>query len=168
MHYKRNLVPGGTYFFTVVTQNRAPILCENKNADLLREAFKKVLVKHPFQIDAFVLMPDHIHCIWTLPPDDADYSTRWRLIKSYFTRGIKSASREHGVWQKRYWEHTIRDEKDYENHCNYIHYNPVKHGLVKYPVEWDFSSFHRFVKQGKYSPEWCASDKSFEELEFGE
>ena len=139
------------------------------NVALLREAFRKVMEQHPFQIDAAVILPDHLHCLWTLPPGDADFSTRWRLIKSYFSRhcgescaGPVSASRqrkqEKAVWQRRFWEHQIRDEVDFARHLEYIHYNPVKHGLVESPLDWEYSSFHRYVRQGIYNSEWGAEE----------
>jgi putative transposase len=138
MQYRRSNTAGGTYFFTVNLQNRQQSLLTN-NIDLLRTAIDKVKIAHPFHIDAMVVLPDHLHAIWTLPQGDNDYSKRWQLIKAGFSRGIKndeyiSASRklkgERGIWQRRYWEHLIRDDADYENHVNYIHFNPVKHGYV--------------------------------------
>jgi putative transposase len=114
--------------------------------------------RHPFAIDAFVLLPEHIHCIWTLPQDDHDFSTRWRLIKNYFSLNcehrhheLKSSQirkKEQAIWQPRFWEHFIRDEKDFINHVEYIHYNPVKHGLVQALKDWKYSSFHRCAEKG--------------------
>jgi putative transposase len=167
MQYRRAKTKGGTYFFTVVTHNRRKFLCYPANVSLLREAFRYVMAEHPFQIDAIVLLPDHLHCIWTLPNGDNDYSTRWRLIKSCFTRhcdpvyrGAPSASRqkkqEQAVWQRRFWEHQIRDERDFTQHVEYIHYNPVKHGLAKAPRDWPYSSFHRDVRRGIYAEGWGA------------
>jgi putative transposase len=165
MQYRRASTERGTYFFTVVTHNRRKFLCAPENVSLLREAFRYVIAKHSFQIDAFVLLPDHPHCIWTLPDGDSNFSTRWRLIKGYFTRhcdtnflGHRSASRrskqEQAVWQRRFWEHQIRDEDDFRHHVEYIHYNPVKHGLARAPEEWPYSSFHRYVRQGIYVAGW--------------
>ena len=165
MKYKRLKVPGSTYFFTLVTHNRKPILCEPENIILLRSSFKRTMEKHPFTIDAIVILPDHLHCIWTLPPKDADFSTRWRLIKSWFSRnchhkyqGIISDSRkkkqEKAIWQRRFWEHLIKDKKDFINHLNYIHYNPVKHALVSSVKDWQYSSFHRYVQRGVYKSDW--------------
>ncbi len=125
---------------------RKPILTHPQNVDLLRKSYKKVMKKHPFKIDALVLLPEHLHCIWTLPKDDCDYSTRWRLIKSYFTRYCdpqyklerfesRVKKKEQALWQRRFWEHTITDDEDYLKHVDYIHYNPVKHGLVKAPKD---------------------------------
>ena len=161
---------GGTYFFTVVTCNRRKILTEPENVSLLRQIFQEVIDNHPFTIEAIVLLPDHLHCIWTLPDGDHDFSTRWRLIKGMFSRkcdprfkGMVSAARrrknEQSIWQHRFWEHLIRDHKDLINHVEYIHYNPVKHGLVTAPVRWPYSSFHRYVEQGIYSKDWGACDR---------
>jgi putative transposase len=169
MKYRRARVEGGTYFFTVVTHRRRRFLCEPENVSHLREAFRYVMRRHPFEIDAFVLLPDHLHCIWTLPEGDCDFSTRWRLVKSTFTRtcsktchGIVSRSRrqkgEQAIWQRRFWEHQIRDERDLIQHVEYIHYNPVKHGLVKAPRDWEYSSFHRYVRKGIYGQEWGADE----------
>ena|SRR2546427_3051860 len=165
MRYRRAWTPGGTYFFTVVTFERCELLCRSENVTLLREAFRVVQRSHPFDIDAFVLLPDHLHCIWTLPVNDHDFATRWMLIKSYFTRRcatvLKTASsssrqrkREQNLWQRRYWEHQIRDERDFERHCDDIHYNPVKHGYVRRPVDWQYSTFHRYVRLGVYPLDW--------------
>jgi len=181
MRYRRAQVQGGTYFFTVVTYKRVKIFNRPENAALLRQAIEKVRKSYPFKIDAFVLLPEHFHCIWTLPQDDADFSTRWRLIKSNFSRKAShvgwveernptgqaiSASRlkknEKAVWQRRFWEHLIRDEQDLKHHVEYIHYNPVKHGYVKAPKDWNFSSFHRYVNNGIYDLQWAAGA----ELEF--
>ncbi len=169
MQYRRAKIPGATYFFTVVTHNRQPILCHPENVDLLRNALRQVMQQRPFKIDAFVLLPNHLHCIWTLPEADADFSTRWRLIKSNFSRqchnqyqGKISASRqkkrEKAVWQRRFWEHQIRDQQDFNNHVDYIHYNPVHHGLVLSSKDWQYSSFHRYVQKGIYDAMWGASE----------
>lgn len=165
MHYRRAIVPGGTFFFTLVTYRRRPILASDEAVGALRDAFRYVRQSRPFDIDAIVVMPDHLHCIWTLPPDDADFSTRWRLIKTRFAkhcpdtlRRIPDAARqrkgEQAVWQHRYWERQIRDEADFARHADYIHYNPVKHGLVRSPAEWPYSSFGRYVKAGIYVLDW--------------
>lgn len=169
MQYRRARIKGGTFFFTVVTHNRRKILCEPENVDLLRSAFRLVMDKHPYQIDAFVLLPDHLHCIWTLPENDSDYSTRWRLIKSAFSRkcSLESLERispsrqikkEKAVWQRRFWEHTIRDENDFNRHVEYIHYNPVKHNLVNIPSQWPYSSFHKYVRNGICGSDWGANN----------
>ena len=173
MHYRRAIVPGGTFFFTLVTDHRRPILASAEAVDVLRNAFRSVRQSRPFEIDAIVVMPDHLHCIWTLPPDDADFSTRWRLIKSAFTRHCPDACRrapdaarlkkgEQAVWQHRYWEHQIRDETDFARHVDYIHYNPVRHSLVRSPAAWPYSSFDRYVKDGVYAPDWGCDSMCFE------
>jgi putative transposase len=136
MQYRRSFLPGGTFFFTVVTADRRPSFAEQENIATLREAFRTIRLQRPFRLDAAVVLPDHLHCIWTLPPGDADFSTRWRL------------------WQHRYWEHMLRDETDYRHHVEYIHFNPVKHGYVKAPLDWPYSSFRRYVKAGVYPPDW--------------
>jgi putative transposase len=175
MEYRRVKSPGSNYFFTLVTHNRRPILCEPENINLLRDSFKRVIQQHPFVIDAIVILPEHLHCLWTLPPGDADFSTRWRLIKSWFSRrcdsqyqGQVSASRrsknERAIWQRRFWEHLIRDEQDFNHHVDYIHYNPVKHGLVLSPKDWQYSSFDRYVKRGVYDLDWGNSEILFDSL----
>jgi len=175
MKYRRAKVKGGTYFFTVVTNRRIKIFKNPNNVQFLRDAFKYVMNRHPFKIDAFVLLPDHLHCIWTMPHDDADFSTRWRLIKSYFSRKfdrvgwvdegnptiqIGTSSRlnkkEKPIWQRRFWEHLIRDDADFKRHVEYIHFNPVKHELAASPKHWLNSSFHRYVNNGLYNLEWGA------------
>ena len=214
---------GRTFFFTVVTHGRRSILCEDRSRAVLREALRELRQARPFTIEAWVLLPDHIHCIWTLPESDSDYSMRWGWLKKEFTKrvrapvveggangsaevmvdaasrvgtthpatagnrggegrvtqmvgtahptihepgktvatGMPSASRlrkrEGTIWQRRFWEHMIRDEADFRVHCDYIHFNPVKHGLVTRPVDWPYSTFHRFVKEGLYPESWGAS-----------
>jgi putative transposase len=168
--YRRCYTPGATYFFTVVTHNRRQLFSHPENVDLLRNAFRYVMRQHPFKIDAMVVLPEHLHCLWTLPEGDADFSTRWRLIKTWFSRqchpqyqGQISTSRqdkgEKAVWQRRFWEHQIRDDKDFICHVEYIHYNPVHHGLVSTPSDWEYSSFHRYVKSGIYDVTWGVSQK---------
>jgi putative transposase len=169
MQYKRAHAPGGTFFFTVVTYDRKTILCTDKNPGLLKKAFKYVMESRPFHIDAIVVLPDHLHCIWTLPEGDSNFSQRWMLIKRHFTltcddpeRTPPGASHQHKreqtVWQRRFWEHRIRDERDYNRHVEYIHYNPVKHGLVKAPIDWPHTSFHRFVNKGIYHRDWGGAE----------
>ena len=160
--YIRARIPGGTFFFTVaLLERRRRLLVEH--VDVLRAAFRKVRRRYPFTIDAIVILPDHFHTVWTLPPGDADFSTRMRLIKSTFSRAIpptehlsavRSARGERGVWQRRFWEHAIRDEDDLRLHLDYTHYNPVKHGHVRQVREWPHSSFHRYVEAGTYPPDW--------------
>ena len=151
MQYRRAFVPGATYFFTVVTAGRRPVFADVEACDGLREALRRVAERRPFTVDAVVVLPDHLHCLWTLPPDDADYSTRWRLIKTRVTRTHGAGQ---SLWQPRYWEHLIRDESDYRQHVEYIHYNPVKHGYAARPSEWPYSSFRRYVREGLYADDW--------------
>jgi putative transposase len=161
-NYRRNFVPGGSYFFTVnLADRRLRLLTDH--VDLLRVAFRDTRARHPFTIDAVVVLPDHLHVMWTLPDGDRDFATRWRLIKSNFSRGLLkgehvSASRidkgERGIWQRRYWEHTLRNETDYARHADYIHFNPVKHGHAARVQDWPYSSFHRMVKLGLYPLDW--------------
>ncbi|TIC84745.1 REP-associated tyrosine transposase [Crenobacter intestini] len=160
--YRRWRVAGASYFFTVVLAERGSRLLVAR-IDALREAFACVMHERPFRIDAAVVLPDHLHCIWTLPSGDSDYPERWRRIKVAFTRRVPdlvppSASRqekgERGVWQRRYWEHLIRDEADWCHHVDYIHFNPVKHHLVARVRDWPYSSFHRFVAAGVYPADW--------------
>ncbi len=168
MRYRRSQTPGATFFFTVVTYDRKRILCLEDNPERLKEAMESVRTDHPFTIDAIVLLPDHLHCIWTLPQGDSDFSKRWMLIKSKFTRVCcdphskardpsRQKKRERNVWQRRFWEHQIRNDLDYSRHVDYIHYNPVKHGLVMAPFEWKYSSFHRYVTNGTYHRDWGAN-----------
>jgi putative transposase len=155
MRYPRADVAGGTYFFTVnLAERKRALLLDH--VDVLREALKGVKLAHPFRIDAMVLLPDHLHALWTLPVDDRDYPMRWMLIKAGFSRQLpkderrsesRSAKGERGVWKGRYWEHLIRDDRDFERHVDYIHYNPVKHGYVLRVADWPWSSFHRYVRQ---------------------
>ena len=165
MQYRRAFVPGGTFFFTVVTDRRRPVLASDEAVAALRNAFRSVRLSRPFQIDAIVVLPDHLHCIWTLPSGDADFSTRWRLIKTGFTKNCPESLRrepdaarlkkgEQALWQHRYWEHQICDETDFARHVDYIHFNPVKHGLALSPLEWVYSSFRRYVEAGVYAPDW--------------
>ena len=174
-NYRRNHIAGATYFFTVNLADRSRgLLVEYIGS--LRHAHRIIQERHPFTIDAMVVMPEHLHVIWTLPSGDADYAMRWRLIKTDFSRSIpvderRSVSRqekgERGIWQRRYWEHTIRDELDYQRHVDYIHFNPVKHGLVTSVRDWPYSSFHRFVKHGVLSEDWAGMAES-EVENFGE
>ena len=162
MQYRRAKTPGGTYFFTVVTFRRHKFLCEPDNVELLRTAFRTVKLAHPFTIDAFVLLPEHLHCIWSLPAGDADFSLRWQRIKARFTRlcrggGAVPAASAHqaAIWQKRFWEHLLRDDRDFERHVDYIHFNPVKHGHTARAVDWLYSSIHQYVRRGVLSPDWA-------------
>jgi putative transposase len=162
-HYHRAYIPGGVYFFTLVTLNRAPIFADPAHIALLRQAFCKVMRARPFKIDAIVILPDHLHCIWRLPEGDADYSARWREIKKMASRQISPVSNqrhERPVWQRRFWEHVIRDEDDWHRHLDYIHYNPVKHGLASHPSVWPWSSFNHAVSKGWYDATWGEREPS--------
>jgi putative transposase len=172
--YRRATIGGGTFFFTVVTYRRRRFLTDPPPRQWLREAIEATRADHPFDIDAWVLLPDHLHCIWTLPQGDADYSTRWALIKGRFTKQAKPLlqredwiteskrkHREGTVWQRRFWEHSIRDERDFEAHLSYIHFNPVKHGVVERAADWPFSTFHRYVQAGVYPMDWSAPPEPF-------
>ena len=165
--YQRNYVPGGSYFFTVVTHRRRRMLTSTLARGCLRRAFSQVRHDRPFELPAIVLLPDHLHCILTLPTDDHDFSTRWRLVKSRFTRAylvgggrettptVEQRNQEgRGIWQPRFWEHTCRDEDDLKRCVDYIHWNPVKHGLVSRVRDYPWSSFRRFVSMGEYPEDW--------------
>ena len=160
--YRHFRIPGETYFFTVALQDRCSVLLVNR-IEVLREAARTVQARLPFHIDAWVVLPDHLHCVWTLPPGDADHQRRWRIIKGAFSRGLPAGAAaaaadpgldEHRIWQRRYWEHAIRDEHDYVAHMDYTHFNPVKHGLAQRVADWPFSSFQRCVTQGLYPRDW--------------
>ena len=161
MQYRRAFVPGGTYFFTVVAAQRRPIFSDDRTVELLRQAFLHVKKKRPFIVDAMVVLPDHLHCLWTLPTGDSDYPIRWRLIKTWVAKHCDSARNgrtDRSMWQPRYWEHTVRSETDYRKHVEYIHYNPVKHGYVRVPSEWPYSSFMRYVKRNLYPEDWGSTE----------
>ncbi len=170
-NYRRNRVPGGRYFFTVVVHERYHLFESRAARTFLREAFKMVLAKRTFELFAICLLPDHLHTVWNLPPGDSDYATRWRMIKESFTiswlgnggwEGKISESRrrkgERGIWQRRYWEHTIVDEDDLRRCVDYTHWNPRKHNLVSRVQDWKYSSFFRFVKMGDYDLNWGGTD----------
>jgi putative transposase len=177
-NYRRSNIAGGTYFFTLNSFRRRPILTAESLRHALRLAIQKTRLTHPFEIDAWVLLPDHLHCIWTLPQGDADFSVRWSMIKRLVSQACAdefgvddlSASRtqrkESGIWQRRFWEHQIRDDKDFARYVDYIHWNPVKHGLVARAGDWPHSTFHRYVAQEMLLPDWgMAADVAGE---FGE
>lgn len=181
--YRRNYIEGGTYFFTVVTYGRRPLFRDEANRELLREAIEHQRCKRPFNVVAMVLMPDHLHAIWTLPHGDADYSVRWQQIKERFSRNFigaggfepkRSASRvrhrERAVWQRRFWEHTCNDPDDLKRCADYVHWNPKKHDLVRNIIDWPWSTFHRFVDEGEYTADWGREDPTpgFDEPEMGE
>jgi REP-associated tyrosine transposase len=154
MEYRRFYRSGARYFFTVVTENRQPLLIDN--IERLRAAFRLCLSRYPFEIDAIVVLPDHLHTLWKLPDGDADFSRRWMVIKRKFSSGFPQGDvnaamakkREKGIWQRRFWEHCIRDEADWRRHMDYIHYNPVKHAYVSSPEDWPYSSFQRSIHKG--------------------
>lgn len=168
--YRRHRQAGGTYFFTVNLAQRGGNLAQRggntllvDRIDALREAFRRTRHERPFMTLACVVLPDHLHCVWRLPPGDDDFATRWRLIKSRFSRALapgerRSASRlragERGIWQRRYWEHCIRDEADLAAHVDYVHINPLKHGLVGRVADWPWSTFHRDVRAGTLQADW--------------
>jgi len=176
-NYRRNFVPGGSFFFTVNLADRRLSLATD-HIDALRAAFRETRQRHPFATDAMVVLPDHLHVVWTLPECDADFGRRWRLIKSTFSRNVPadeviSTSRltkgERGVWQRRFWEHTIRDEGDFARHIDYVHINPIKHGLVTRARDWPYSSFHHMVKLGVYPEDWAGDMSRLErDGDFGE
>ena len=155
MRYRRATTSGASWFFTVNLADRKQDLLV-RHIDLLREVIRHIKQQHPFEIIAMVVMPDHLHAIWQLPPGDSNYPMRWSLIKAGFSRSLAKTERiresrlrkrERGIWQRRYWEHLIRDQEDFNHHLDYIHINPVKHGLVTAPKDWPYSTFHRWVQQ---------------------
>jgi putative transposase len=155
-NYRREYF-GTKWFFTVVTHKRAPVFALEDARSCLRKAIEHCRKGHHFVVDAWVLLPDHIHCIWSLDATDSDFSLRWSIIKRRFTQQFRERScGDPPFWQKRFWEHRIRDERDYENHVNYIHFNPVKHGYVSSPTDWPWTTFHTFVKNGAYPVDWGA------------
>jgi putative transposase len=165
--YRRAYVPGGSFFLTLVTYQRTPLFSEPENISRLRHAIAKTRTERPFEITGAVVLPDHIHFLWTLPPGDSAYSLRVSRLKVLFTRSLRAKHslsenisvsrrrhRESDVWQRRFWEHAIKDEADKQRHLDYIHYNPVKHGLVSCPHLWEYSSFHKMVDRGAYRIDW--------------
>jgi putative transposase len=169
-NYRRYHGMSSCYFFTVVTHQRQMILTDELFRNTLRKAILKVRAQYPFKIDAWVLLPDHLHCIWTLPANDINSSVRWNWIKNFVSRHIAneyqrvdllSDSRRHRgestLWQRRFWEHAILSEADYFAHMDYVHINPLKHGLVTQLKDWPYSTFHRLVREGVYPPDWAGS-----------
>ena len=161
--YRRAWLPGGTWFFTVNLAERRGNRLLVERIDLLRHAFRGVRMRRPFRLEAVVILPEHLHCIWTLPAGDTDFSSRWSWIKGQFSRGIDKGERisqsrskrgERGIWQRRFWEHRIRDDKDFTLHVEYLHWNPVKHGWVRRVADWPHSSFHDYVRRGLYPENW--------------
>ena len=164
MHYRRARQEGGVYFFTVTTQGRRPLLTQPRILDAFSMAVAHVNARHPFTMSAYVILPDHLHALWYLPERDDDFSMRWRLIKHFVSRHVPEYGK---IWQKRFWEHLVRDEDDYHRHLDYIHINPVKHGLTMRPDDWPHSSFTHYLNKGWYMPGWGVTmpdfDGSFEE-----
>ncbi|VFM94998.1 MAG: putative transposase [Candidatus Kentron sp. G] len=162
MRYRRMRFDGAAYFFTVNLADRSSCLLVERIGDL-RVVVGEVRRAHPFEIVAWVVLPDHLHALWRMPEGDTDYPTRWALIKAGFSRTIPKVEQivhsrkkkgERGIWQRRYWEHTIRDDTDLGRHMSYIHYNPVKHGYVRRAMDWEFSTFHRYVRIGWIPEDW--------------
>ncbi len=161
--YRRSLVPGATYFFTLTLATRSSTLLIDR-INSIRSAYVNVHHRYPFQTIAICILPDHLHAIWVLPPDDADYSRRWQLIKRNFSTGLNASEtrsqskivrREKGIWQRRFWEHQTQDDLDLQRHVDYVHFNPVKHGLVARVADWPHSSFHRYVARGELPADWA-------------
>jgi len=173
-NYLRYRIAGGCYFFTVNLLNRNNTLLLD-HIDLLRESVRLCKQKRPFHIDAWVVLPEHMHAIWTLPEGDDDFSNRWKIIKTHFSKGLSATEKrsktrlkrgERGIWQRRFWEHTIRDDNDYAHHMDYVHFNPVKHEWVNNVIDWPYSSFHRYYKNGLYPADWSTAEKN--DLPMGE
>lgn len=163
-NYRRAFIPGGSWFFTVNLLQRHGNDLLVREIELLRHVVKGVRQRYPFHIDAWVVLPEHMHCVFTLPTGDSDFSLRWRLIKSGFSRALprnetlstaRQKAGERGIWQRHYWEHLIRDQMDYQRHLDYVHVNPLKHGLVKRISDWPYSTFHRAFDAGIYPMDWC-------------
>ena len=156
-NYIRSYQKGGTFFFTLVTHNRQPFFNHPIVRKALRESIILVRNELPFIIKAWCLLPDHLHAIWLLPENDTDYSKRWGRIKATTTKRLKHSKFQFmhkSIWQSRFWEHQIRDENDLNVHIDYVHINPVKHGLVKTPNDWPFSTFHKYLNAGLYDSNW--------------
>jgi putative transposase len=179
--YRRAQTPGATYFFTVATQARRDLLTSAPIRQALRDAIVEVRSAAPFVICSWVLMPDHLHCLWELPQGDADYGMRWSIIKRRVTQACageldisaerslsQTRRREGALWQRRFWEHQIRDEDDFARHMDYIHFNPVKHGYVQRVGDWPYSTFHRYVKASVYTADWGGNAQLEISGDFGE
>ena len=178
-NYRRAHIPAGTYFFTVKTFERQPVLTNERCLIALRQAIAEVRGMHCFETLAWVLLPDHLHTIWRMPENDADFSLRWSLIKQRVTRQsddevsdaalTRSRQKRHegAFWQRRFWEHMIRDDTDLRHHVDYIHYNPVKHGYVTRVADWPYSTFHRYVRRGVHPTDWASAGEALESA-FGE
>jgi putative transposase len=163
-NYRRAFIPGGTWFFTVNLLERDGNDLLVREINLLRQTVRRVRHRHPFHIDAWVVLPEHLHCVLTLPAGDSDFNRRWRLIKGGFSRAlprteyrspVRRAAGERGIWQRHYWEPLIRDETDFRRHVDYVRVNPVKHGHVPRVRDWPYSTFHRYVAAGIYPADWC-------------
>lgn len=163
MRYRRAWVSGGTFFFTLALHDRSQTWLTD-HISCLRNAMRSVQRRHPFEILAVVVLPDHLHALWRLPDGDCDFAVRWSLIKSGFSRQLprsesislsRHLKRERGIWQRRYWEHRLRDQDDVRAHIDYIHFNPVKHGYVQRASDWPYSSIHRFIRQGVVGEDWA-------------
>jgi len=176
--YRRSTITGARYFFTVVTHRRQPVLTDVAFRRALHDAILRVRERYPFIIDAWVLLLDHLHAIWTLPADDADFGLRWGWIKRLVTRAVavdyerpdwrnasRVARRESTLWQRRFWEHQIRNDADFAAHMDYVHFNPVKHGLVRAVADWPYSTFHRLLRSGIYPPDWAGGDNALLDYE---
>jgi len=167
--YVRTRVQGGTYFFTVTLAERHGNTLLVDRIDPLKDAFRRTRQDHPFAMPSFVVLPEHLHCIWKLPPGDDDFPRRWRLIKSRFSRSLPKGERrsqsrecksERGIWQRRYWEQLVRSEAHYQRCMDYIHYNPIKHGHATRALDWPHSSFRHWAERGIYSMDWATAPKA--------
>lgn len=181
-NYRRYSSTSQIYFFTLVTYQRQPVLLTPEFRSALRSAIAETLKRYPFSIDGWVLLPDHLHCIWTLPDRDADFSRRWSIIKRLTTQKLKDSSavrtapltasrggrREGSIWQRRFWEHEIGGDEDFQHHLDYCYWNPVKHGLVHSPAHWPYSTFHRDVRRGLYPETWGSQVVEREDWDYGE
>ncbi|MCC6208788.1 MAG: transposase [Gammaproteobacteria bacterium] len=175
VQYRRNRVAGGSYFFTVALNDRGARWLVDE-VGYLRSAIRAVKRERPFRLDAMVILPDHLHAVWTLPPDDEDYAARWQMIKARFSRALRANGArlwrndegEYDLWQRRYWEHTIRNEADLRNHVDYLHYNPVKHGWVSRVDQWPYSTFHRYISAGIYPRSWSGESVAHDGKGYGE
>lgn len=179
LFYRRAQTPGATYFFTVGTYCRQEILTRPDVMSVLRAALREVQHQHPFRIDAMVMLPDHLHAIWTLPPGDANFAIRWSILKRNVSQAARHLvaqtqsnsrvkRREIDFWQRRYWEHLIRDDTDFDRHVDYVHFNPVKHGHVDRVIDWPYSTFHRYVRLGMCPSDWAGGDVDEMAGDFGE
>ena len=180
-NYTRARIPGGTYFFTVITLERRPLLTRHITRHALRHAIEKTRLTYPFRINAWVLLPDHLHCLWTLPDGDEEFSTRWSMIKRFTTQQLsvhhgmafqpshsRTIRREYAFWQRRFWEHLVYVDDDFRRHLDYIHWNPVKHGYVTNVSDWPYSTFHQWMTRGTYPKDWGNNYQAPGEFDFGE